>query len=162
MISDSRGLLSVDRFEIPLSVLETTLAAVLELGNEGLEVLVAWAGRREADVVTVTGALVPRQTALRTPDGLLVVVEGAALFDLNRSLFESGDLLVGQAHSHGELAYHSETDDHEPIATMLGALSVVVPHFGRGGLVPQDWFWARLVSRGYWQEVSFVELIRVV
>lgn len=41
-------------------------------------------------------------------------------------------MLLGQAHSHpGEFVRHSETDDKETFASFDGAISVVVPHFGR-------------------------------
>ncbi len=41
-------------------------------------------------------------------------------------------ILLGQAHSHpGAGVRHSETDDRETFASFDGAISVVVPHFGR-------------------------------
>jgi proteasome lid subunit RPN8/RPN11 len=44
-------------------------------------------------------------------------------------------VLLGQAHSHpGALVRHSWIDDRDTFAQFEGALSVVVPHFGRAGL----------------------------
>ncbi len=41
-------------------------------------------------------------------------------------------ILLGQAHSHpGDGVRHSETDDRETFASFDGAISVVVPNFGR-------------------------------
>ena len=39
--------------------------------------------------------------------------------------------LIGQIHTHPTDAYHSDTDDTYPIATTLGAISVVIPYFAR-------------------------------
>lgn len=44
-------------------------------------------------------------------------------------------ILLGQAHSHpGSGVRHSPTDDNETFASFDGAISVVVPHFGREGI----------------------------
>lgn len=39
---------------------------------------------------------------------------------------------VSRIHSHPEEAFHSPTDDANPAITHEGALSIVVPYFGRG------------------------------
>lgn len=44
-------------------------------------------------------------------------------------------ILLGQAHSHpGSGVRHSPTDDNETFASFDGAISVVVPHYGRDGI----------------------------
>jgi hypothetical protein len=44
-------------------------------------------------------------------------------------------ILLGQAHSHpGSGVRHSPTDDNETFASFDGAISVVVPHYGREGI----------------------------
>ncbi|HEY9404245.1 MAG TPA: hypothetical protein VIQ24_16430 [Pyrinomonadaceae bacterium] len=44
-------------------------------------------------------------------------------------------VLIGQAHSHpGDDVLHSEVDDRNTFARFDGAISVVVPHFGRDGI----------------------------
>lgn len=44
-------------------------------------------------------------------------------------------ILLGQAHSHpGSGVRHSPTDDNETFASFDGAISVVVPHYGRAGI----------------------------
>jgi hypothetical protein len=155
--------LDASRFDVPLHVIDETIATLRDAGRDGLEAMVAWGGRRHGDAVTVTRAIVPDQTAHRTTNGLLVVVDGGALFDLNRDLFSRGELLVGQAHSHGEDAYHSDTDDHLSLVTLLGALSVVVPAFAAGGRdAVATWYWTRLVGTGEWDVVRAGQLIRIV
>lgn len=44
-------------------------------------------------------------------------------------------ILLGQAHSHpGSGVRHSPTDDDETFASFDGAISIVVPHYGREGI----------------------------
>lgn len=48
-------------------------------------------------------------------------------------------VLLGQAHSHPfEFVGHSRTDDRDTFAQFPGALSVVVPFFGRNGMALDD------------------------
>jgi hypothetical protein len=101
--------------------------------------------------LAVTNAVRPAQTASRTKDGLLVVVDGDALFNVNKHFYERGELLVGQVHTHPGEAYHSPTDDDHPLVTLVGAISLVVPNFARRGLKDQDrWAWYRLEALGLW------------
>lgn len=162
-MSGPRGLLDVSRFDVPARVIDDTIAALQVAGEDELEAMVAWAGRRQESTVSVTRAVVPAQTSYRTLDGLVVVVEGDALFELNRDLYDRSETLVGQVHSHGDAAYHSDTDDHLSLVTMLGSLSIVVPVFAAGGRANlEDWFWTRLVGTGRWQPFSAAELVRIV
>lgn len=162
-MSGPRGILDASRFDVPWSVIDETIRTLREGGRNGLESMVAWAGQRHRGGVQVVRAIFPRQTSHRTPDGLLVVVDGDALFDLNRDLFSHQELLVGQVHSHGDDAYHSDTDDHLSLVTMLGALSVVVPAFAAGGRSDiEHWYWTQLVGTGLWEPVSAGRLIRIV
>jgi hypothetical protein len=52
-------------------------------------------------------ALIPRQTAHTTPDGLLVTIDGEAIFALNRDCYEHGEMLAGQLHGHPRRAYRT-------------------------------------------------------
>ena len=65
-----------------------------------------------------------------------------------------GETLGGQAHSHPTDAYHSDTDDHLALVTLLGAISLVVPDFAARRQPSADWFWARLVGAQHWAPVS--------
>lgn len=143
------------RFVIPSAVIETTLDVLARAGRKGHEAFVVWGGSVQDDALTFTSALVPEQTAHRTPDGLLVTVTGQALFAVNQGLWRRGELLAAQVHSHPTDAYHSDTDDCFPLATLLGALSVVVPDFARGGRDGIcDWAWYRLHGVGLWAELD--------
>ena len=60
--------------------------------------------------------------------------------------------MAGQVHSHPTNAYHSSTDDSYPLATLVGALSVVIPNFARHAPADiDDWAWLRLSEQGEWE-----------
>lgn len=160
-------LAGVRHFRLPVPLLDETLAVLAAAGRAGHEAFVVLGGRLAADGtrVDISSTIVPEQTAHRTLDGLLVTVEGSALFRINRELYERGELLTAQVHSHPTDAFHSSTDDHNPLVTLIGSLSLVVPDFavaGRRGI--RDWAWYRLVGEGQWAQLNRrdrVELVHV-
>lgn len=158
--------------EIPNDVLDPTLEFLAERGTHGCEGFVVWgarmidSGNDSSDeaagspsptppVLRFTSCYVPEQTAHRTESGLLVVVEGDALFRMNRALYQRGEIAAGQVHTHPTDAYHSDTDDHFPLVTKCGAISLVLPDFATGGRAAVDrWAWYRLVGQGLWAPLS--------
>lgn len=145
-------LAEVVEFVVPLELVDQTLGPLQKAGRRGYEAFVLWGGRFAADArFEFVSAYFPEQTTSRGEEGLLVYVEGEALFRVNRAFYEQGLVLGGQVHSHPTDAYHSETDDTFPLVTLVGALSAVVPDFGDGGRerLP-DWAWYRLVAAGDW------------
>lgn len=146
-----------ERFVVPATVLSATVRELHAVGGGEREAFVLWGGVVSDDgrEVAVTSAVLPAQTASRSADGLLVVVEGDALFAVNKQLYGRGELLVGQVHTHPGVAYHSPTDDGYPLVTLIGALSLVIPDFGRYGIDHQDrWAWYRLRARGVWEQLD--------
>lgn len=141
---------------IPRSLVEDTIAFLQGVGADGFEGFVLWAGRATSQTCfQFTSIIVPEQRAMLTPTGLLVVVEGKALFEVNKSLHVRGELLAAQVHSHPTAAYHSSTDDAFPLVTILGGLSVVIPDFARHAPADIDkWAWYRLSKRAQWDAVS--------
>lgn len=159
-----RGLLDVERFVFPQATLDRALLTLAEAREQGYECFVVFGakldhrGRR----ATFTSAMRPEQTAHRTPHGLLVRVDGRALFSVNQALRERGEILAAQIHAHPTEAFHSDTDDSLPLATLLGALSIVVPDFARDGLLSwQRWAWFRLVGPGEWHPARADALVEV-
>jgi hypothetical protein len=149
-------LADVREFIVPLELVDQTLEPLQEAGLKGYEAFVLWGGLLFEDVrFEFVSAYVPAQTTSRGEEGLMVYVDGEALFRVNRAFYESGLVLGGQVHSHPTDAYHSATDDAYPLVTLVGALSAVVPDFGDGGRRRLDeWAWYRLVSVGEWAPVS--------
>lgn len=145
----------VTRFRIPRDMIDGTLDVLRRAGRDGHEAFVVWGGTVEGDSVTFEAAMVPEQTPHRTPHGLLVTVDGASLHKVNQSMYGAGLTLAGQVHSHPTDAFHSDTDDCYPLVTLRGALSLVIPDFGRGGREAMpDWAWYRLLGTGEWGELT--------
>jgi hypothetical protein len=147
---------AVREFVIPLQLVDQTLEPLHEAGRRGYEAFVLWGGRfLDDDRFEFVSAYFPEQTTSRGEEGLLVRVDGEALFRVNRAFYESGLVLGGQVHSHPTDAYHSEIDDTYPLVTLVGALSGVVPDFGDGGRERlSEWAWYRLVAVGEWAPVG--------
>jgi hypothetical protein len=147
----------VIELQVPMvDVLRPTLEFLAEQGSHGHEGFVVWGARHlDAHTLRFTSCYVPDQTAHQTPDGLLVVVEGDALFRMNRAFYSRGEIAAGQVHTHPTDAYHSSTDDHFPLVTLRGAVSLVVPDFAEAGLEGMArWAWYRLRDLGQWDEVA--------
>lgn len=145
-------LVEVEEFVVPLELINQTLEPLQKAGRKGYEAFVLWGGRLEGPKrFEFVSAYFPEQTTSRGEDGLLVVVEGEALFRVNRAFYGEGLTLAGQVHSHPTDAYHSDTDDAYPLMTLTGGLSGVVPDFGDGGRDRLDeWAWYRLIGPGDW------------
>lgn len=147
----------VDEFVIPLKLVDQTLEPLQKAGRKGYEAFVLWGGRLDkgGERFEFVSAYFPEQTMSRGEEGHLIVVEGEALFRVNRAFYEHGLTLAGQVHSHPADAYHSDTDDAYPLMTLIGGLSGVVPDFGAGARERlEDWAWYRLVGPGEWAPVG--------
>jgi hypothetical protein len=126
----SGSLTEVSYVELPSQVRETTRNHLRDVGREGLEGMVLWAGRMAGGTsFQVTDTIIPRQEGHRTEHGLAVSVPGDELHRINMWLYRHKLRLIAQVHSHPTHAYHSETDDQFAIATALGCFSLVVPDF---------------------------------
>lgn len=141
---------------VPNHVLDPTLEFLAKAGHEGYEGFVVWGGQLADDkTLTFTSCYVPKQTAHKTPTGLLVTVDGEALFRMNRAFYERHEIAAGQVHTHPTDAYHSDTDDHYPLVTLRGALSLVIPDFAKNARATiNQWAWYRLVDQGVWAEAD--------
>lgn len=125
---------TLEYYSVPQPVIELTAAFLALRGRSGVEGTVLWLGEVVDDAhATITEPLVPEQIAYRTERGLAVEVTGSGLTRLIESL-SPGVFVLARVHSHGEAAYHSETDDQNMIVSHEGAISIVVPDFARDGL----------------------------
>lgn len=152
---------AITRFVVPSDVVRGTDSQLRAAGRTRSECFVLWSGVQEHDTFQIRTGHVPRQTAYASSDGLCVRVEGDELHRLNVWLFEHGEQLAVQVHSHPTEAYHSDTDDTYPIVTVRGGLSLVVPDFGRAGLLGDGVAYYRLGLSG-WAELSLNEAKRII
>ena len=144
------GLLEAERFLLPRSLAVDSLTAISRKGRRDEELFIALAGVIEGGAVHIRRGVLPRQTAHKTRDGLLVTIDGAAIFELNRDCYEHGDILVAQIHGHPGRAYHSGADDKLAMVRLPGGLSIVVPNFGAGAPSAGRWSVNRLRRDGIW------------
>lgn len=142
-------LTEVERVIVPRSVVEEVLNHLRLVGKSGLEGVALWAGKADGRYFEVVKAIIPRQTALKLPTGLVYFVEDDELHRINVTLFKEGLTLIAQLHSHPGDAFHSETDDAYPMMTEVGGISIVVPHFAREDLGQMAWAVYRLKKTGW-------------
>ena len=140
---------AVRRFRIQASALRKTEEAIRSAGQDGYESFVLWSGTCDDDTFTVTKVHIPEQTSYKLDAGLCVRIDGSELHRLNVWLYEAQQIIGVQVHSHPGDAYHSETDDTYPIATLDGSLSIVLPFFGRDGWESSDIAAYRLGQDGW-------------
>jgi hypothetical protein len=131
------------------------------MGEKRLEGLVIWAGAVQGEICEIRSVVAPRQSSIATPSGLLLSLDEASLDDLNWHLYERKHRLIAQVHSHGEHAYHSETDNQYSIVTALGGLSIVIPYFASSDDLLRDSAVLRL-SRNGWVELSDAEVYNLI
>ncbi len=143
----------VHKISVDSAVVATTLRVLQDFGARGCEGLVLWIGELTQYEAHITRAVVPHQKAIKSEDGVGYFVDGAALFELNRDLADSGLRLIAQVHSHPGEAYHSSADDRYAIVTADGGVSLVVPNFGRAPADPAAWAVYRL-HNGCWHELD--------
>lgn len=106
------------------AVLEEARGFFEDRGSYGLEgtAMIVGPGQR---------VVFPDQLAHRTPLGVSVELTERGLWDLATAL-GPGETYLARIHSHPGEAFHSRTDDRNPVITFDGALSIVVPYFGLG------------------------------
>ena len=153
----------VQRFRVQAGAIRETEEAIRSAGQNGYELFAVWSGTRDGDTFFVAEVHIPRQVSYKLDDGLCVTVDGPELHRLNVWLYEAQQVVGVQVHSHPAAAYHSETDDAYPIATLDGSLSIVLPFFGRDGFGSNDIAAYRL-GRDGWIELTgplsdFVEVV---
>ena len=123
---------TVRRYVVRQSVVKETWALLREAGEDGFESTVLWVGRvPDPETAEVLIPIRPRQVAYRSPEGVSVEVPQDALTELIASLPDHVHVLV-RVHSHPGEAFHSSLDDTNMLISHNGALSIVVPDFGRG------------------------------
>jgi hypothetical protein len=149
------GLRDVERFRIGSDALDTTIDWLREVGETGNEGFVLWSGHHDGSTFTIRRALWPRQRPQQTEHGLLVYVPGDALAEVNAFCYEHDEIVGAQVHTHPTDAFHSDTDDHFPLVTLLGSLSVVIPNFARADRADATgWAYYRLVGPATWDKTD--------
>jgi hypothetical protein len=144
---------------IEASVIHETEAFLMERGTHGVEGAALWLGSMESDTAArIHTVYVPAQVAYRSSAGLAVEIRPGELSRLIEWL-PPEVFVLARVHSHGERAYHSETDDQNLVVGHVGAVSIVVPGFARLGL-QLDRCAVHLLERGSgWRRLTPSETI---
>jgi hypothetical protein len=119
---------SISCYRVPAAVLAETAKALRDLSAGWRESVVLWPGR----VVTETEAVVTRLLVPEQSTGPLHfnVPLRERLRILGEVTKESEFVLI-QLHTHPKQAFHSAADDALAITKHTGAVSIVIPDFGR-------------------------------
>lgn len=147
-------LLDVTQVRLAPELLEHTHETLRKIGEDLVEGLVLWAGRKQGSLFRVETVIRPSQHAVRSEAGLSVRVDRSGIHQVNAYLYKHGMELVAQVHSHPGEAYHSALDDAIPLVTTIGGLSLVVPDFARGPVDVTTYAAYRLSAVGKWEEVE--------
>jgi proteasome lid subunit RPN8/RPN11 len=120
-------------FTVPRSLLAETEHALRDATGERT---VLWQLAEPAEeAMTVRRLVIPRQQAVSTECGYMVHVTSAELARQQLDAYRLGLRTWIQVHTHpGTDVRMSEVDRAWAIADFPGALSVIVPNFGRDGL----------------------------
>lgn len=98
-------------------------------GSHGFEGTAMLAGSPTAN--RIERLLIPDQEAIRTEFGVAVEVTQQGKLEIAAGL-RPGERWMSRIHSHPDTAFHSSTDDRNPVLSAEGSLSIVVPFFGLG------------------------------
>jgi hypothetical protein len=130
-------------------IVGATFQTLRECGREECECVVYWTGAADEDVVDGYEHPIHR----RSPFGY--EVDDHWLTDFWKRLATSKRSVKVQVHTHPGEAFHSATDDHWPIVSQAGFVSIVIPDFAAGepsldgawvGCLQVDGTWRRLAS----------------
>jgi hypothetical protein len=105
-------------------LLEQAQSFFEDRGSHGLEGTAMIAGPSPRLVI-------PDQLARRTSYAVSVELTAQGQWDLAAALGPE-ETYLARIHSHPAEAFHSSTDDRNPVITFDGAISIVVPYFGLG------------------------------
>lgn len=157
-LSELRVLPGVTRYTISRTVVEASERFLRAAGGAGYEAVVLWLGRLLGEgEATVDRAYVPEQIPQVSEFGVSVRVRGGAITRLIAALDRDERVLI-RVHSHPGFAYHSDTDDLNMVVSHAGAISLVVPYFGRNGIKLSLCSVNELQLDGQWRELAVDEV----
>jgi len=122
-------------WRVPAPAVEETESAFLRGQHE---VFVLWTASThdESDVCAVRRSITPNQRPGQTPSGVYVHIDGAELARIQFGNLDLAERSVVQLHTHpGSDVAMSALDRQWEVISHVGALSIIVPYYGRLGLL---------------------------
>lgn len=126
--------MKIDYWDIPQSVIDKTGQA-FTVGQH--EVFVLWTAslNNTGPACEIKRCIVPSQRPGVTPFGVYVHIEGAELNRIQFDNYDRGEKCVIQLHTHPSPDVRmSELDREWEVVKHVGALSIIVPSYGKRGL----------------------------
>lgn len=123
------------RYMVSNLVIEKTEAVLSDYRNknEPSEGLVYWAGKRQGELIIISGVIAPK--ILSHAQG--IDIPNSHYSNVVNFLSENKIIQLGQVHSHpGTWVDHSVYDDRGATSKVEGLLSIVVPKYGSQGMRP--------------------------
>lgn len=118
-------------FKVPKAVLGDTQRAFLTGCHEVFAIWVAALDACPGEPVALSRCVVPAQEPGATPEGVFVRIEGAELQRIQVDNFRRRERSVVQLHTHpGRDVTMSALDRAWEVVRHVGALSIIVPHYG--------------------------------
>jgi hypothetical protein len=118
---------TLSRYQVPASIMGTTVEALRRVGGGVKEAVVLWQGRVLSDAIAlITKLHVPKQLTGPLHFNVPLPERLRILSDVSRD----GEFILVQLHTHPREAFHSVADDTMAITKHTGAISIVVPNFG--------------------------------
>lgn len=147
---------NISKWVIPKGIVRETISAVRSKGNEGYELFVFWAGKKnDLHTFEVNELIIPGQKAYKSALGAWVDIPGEELNRLNLFLYKHKLSMPIQVHSHPGSAYHSQRDNDKSILIFPGSISMVIPNFGKKPFQSfSDWAIYQLSRNDGWKSIS--------
>lgn len=142
------------KFIVPERVVRETQRRLQLSALKRTEIVVLWSGTIIDGTIRVSRVWLPHQFV----DEGFFAIPGEELFALNKEIYELGERLVAQVHTHPTLAFHSETDSEFAVTSMEGGLSIVVPEFGMASIKSTRECAYFLFESGSWRGLSGSEV----
>jgi hypothetical protein len=143
---------------VPGSVLEEARVFMEERGSFGVEGTAMMAGTPDGQVRRL---VIPTQIAHRSALGVSVEVGDEGKRELAAAL-DLHERWLTRIHSHPGEAFHSPTDDDNPVLTAEGSISIVAPYFGLGLRRGLSACAVLILADGRWRKAQSDELPVVI
>ncbi len=141
-----------ERLRVAGDVLPATFRVLRDCGQAESECAVYWTGPGAGN--TVDGVEHPAHT--RSAFGY--EVQNDWLTDFWKRLAVTRRSVKVQVHTHPGRAFHSQSDDHWPIVSQAGFISIVLPNFAGQPTLEDAWIGV-ILSDGRWRRVSASEVL---
>ena len=146
--------LSKTRIALSSRVFDLTVSRFIQDGYRWQEGVAYWLGQSRDDQSVIDDIILADDISGIRRHGYGAEIPIKSTGAIGEIVHRKKKILLAQVHSHPGEAYHSDTDDMNPISHRIGFLSVVVPCFGFGVHNLTDCKIYEYFGRGIWDELD--------